>query len=50
MKLSEEPSKPSRVLHIWGLPNDATEAEIIQLTQLFGPVNNIILTRSKNQV
>ena len=50
MRLSEEPSKPSRVLHLRGLPPDTTEAEITQLTTLFGITTNIILTRQKNQV
>lgn len=50
MRLSEEPSKPSRVLHLRGLPADTTEAEITQLTTLFGIATNIILTRQKNQV
>jgi len=50
MRLSEEPSKPSRVLHLRGLPPDTTEAEITQLTTLFGIATNIILTRQKNQV
>jgi len=50
MRLSEDPSKPSRVLHLRGLPPDTTEAEITQLTTLFGITTNIILTRQKNQV
>ena len=50
MRLSEEPSKPSRVLHLRGLPADTTEAEITQLTTLFGIATNIILTRHKCQV
>lgn len=49
MRLSEEPAKPSRVLHLRGLPQDTTEAEITTLTTLFGVATNIILTRQKNQ-
>jgi len=50
MRLSEEPAKPSRVLHLRGLPPETTEAEITTLTTLFGVATNIILTRQKNQV
>ena len=50
MRLSEEPAKPSRVLHLRGLPPDTTEAEITTLTTLFGVATNIILTRGKSQV
>ena len=51
MRLSDdEPSKPSRVLHLRGLPPDTTEAEITQLITLFGIATNIILTRQKRQV
>ena len=50
MRLSEEPTNPSRVLHLRGLPPDTTEAEITTLTTLFGVATNIILTRQKNQV
>jgi RNA recognition motif-containing protein len=49
MRLSDDNPKPSRVLHLRGIPADTTEAEIFQLTQVFGVANNIILTRSKNQ-
>lgn len=50
MRLSDdEPSKPSRVLHLRGLPPDTTEAEITQLITLFGIATNIILTRQKRQ-
>ena len=50
MRLSDEPVKPSCVLHLRGLPPDTTEAEITSLTTIFGVATNIILTRQKDQV
>lgn len=46
----EDPAKPSCVLHLRGLPGDITEAEVAALGQPFGTVNDVILTRNKNQV
>lgn len=46
----DEPVKPSCVLHLRGLPGDVTEAEVAALGQPFGTVNDVILTRNKNQV
>lgn len=45
----DEPVKPSCVLHLRGLPGDVTEAEVAALGQPFGTVNDVILTRNKNQ-
>jgi len=45
-----EGSKPSRVLHIRGVPADATEGEVIQLGLPFGRMTNLVMARKKNQV
>ena len=42
--------KPSRVLHFRGVPNDATEGEIVQLGLPFGRMTNLVLAKKKNQV
>ena len=42
--------KPSRVVHIGNLPNDATKAEIIQLGIPFGRITNVLVPKGKNQV
>lgn len=43
-------NKPSRVVHIRGVPNDATEGEVVQLGLPFGRMTNMVLARKKNQV
>ena len=51
MKLDQnQASKPSRVLHLRGVPSDATESEIIQLGLPFGRMTNLVLAKKKNQV
>lgn len=42
--------KPSRVIHIRNIPNETTEAEIIQLGLPFGRVTNVLVLKGKNQV
>jgi len=42
--------KASRVLHIRGIPMDATEGEVIQLGLPFGRMTNLVMARKKNQV
>uniref|UniRef100_A0A2I9LPH8 Polypyrimidine tract-binding protein 1 n=1 Tax=Centruroides hentzi TaxID=88313 RepID=A0A2I9LPH8_9SCOR len=41
--------KPSRVVHIRNIPNDATETDIIHLGMPFGRVTNVLLLKGKNQ-
>ena len=43
-------NRPSRVLHIRGVPSDATEGEVVQLGLPFGRMTNMVLARKKNQV
>jgi len=45
-----EGNKASRVLHIRGVPSDATEGEVIQLGLPFGRMTNLVMARKKNQV
>lgn len=45
-----EAAKPSRVLHIRGVPNDCTEGEVIHLGLPFGRMTNLVIARKKNQV
>jgi len=42
-------NKPSRVLHLRGIPSDATEGEIVQLGLPFGRMTNLVLAKKKNQ-
>lgn len=42
-------SKPSRVVHIRGIPNDVNETEIIHLGIPFGKVTNVLILKGKNQ-
>lgn len=44
-----EAAKPSRVLHIRGVPNDCTEGEVIHLGLPFGRMTNLVIARKKNQ-
>uniref|UniRef100_A0A663N5R0 Polypyrimidine tract binding protein 3 n=1 Tax=Athene cunicularia TaxID=194338 RepID=A0A663N5R0_ATHCN len=46
---SERQRLPARVLHIFQVPDDATEAEIISLGLPFGKVTNILILRGKKQ-
>ncbi|CAL4114974.1 unnamed protein product, partial [Meganyctiphanes norvegica] len=48
-KVRLEPASPSCVVHIRQVPNEATEADIIQLAFRFGKVGNIIMLKGKNQ-
>lgn len=41
--------KPSRVVHIRNIPNDASETDIIHLGIPFGRVTNALLLKGKNQ-
>lgn len=50
MKLEQNVGKPSRVIHIRNIPNETTEAEIIQLGLPFGRVTNVLVLKGKNQV
>ena len=50
VKLDAVECKPSRVLHLRNVPNDATESEIIQLGLPFGKMTNLVLAKKKNQV
>jgi len=45
-----EGNKASRVLHVRGVPADATEGEVIQLGLPFGRMTNLVMARKKNQV
>merc|ERR1711976_373760 len=49
VKLDSQSGKPSRVLHFRGVPNDATEGEIVQLGLPFGRMTNLVLAKKKNQ-
>ncbi|CAH1774322.1 unnamed protein product [Owenia fusiformis] len=40
---------PSRVLHFRGVPQDATEGEIVQMGLMFGRMTNLVLAKKKNQ-
>lgn len=42
-------SKPSRVVHFRGVPQDATEGEIVKLGLPFGRMTNLVLAKKKNQ-
>lgn len=48
-KAKMDGSKPSRVLHVRGVPADATEAEVIHLGLPFGRMTNLVMARKKNQ-
>lgn len=50
VKLEQNVGKPSRVIHIRNIPNETTEAEIIQLGLPFGRVTNVLVLKGKNQV
>ncbi|KAJ8687656.1 hypothetical protein QAD02_023450 [Eretmocerus hayati] len=41
--------KPSRVIHIRNIPNEVSDAEIIQLGMPFGRVTNVLALKGKNQ-
>ncbi|KOB78095.1 Hephaestus [Operophtera brumata] len=49
VKLEQNVGKPSRVIHIRNIPNETTEAEIIQLGLPFGRVTNVLVLKGKNQ-
>ncbi|XP_013778741.1 polypyrimidine tract-binding protein 3-like isoform X1 [Limulus polyphemus] len=44
-----QPDKPSRVVHVRNIPDEATEMDVIHLGIPFGRVNNILLLKGKNQ-
>ena len=50
MQAKMDANKPSRVLHIRGVPVDANEGEVIQLGLPFGHMTNLVMARKKNQV
>ncbi|GBP57247.1 Polypyrimidine tract-binding protein 2 [Eumeta japonica] len=50
VKLEQNVGKPSRVIHIRNIPNETTEAEIIQLGLPFGRVTNVLVLKGKNQL
>lgn len=41
--------KPSRVIHIRNIPNEASDAEVIHLGIPFGRVTNVLVLKGKNQ-
>ncbi|XP_077549654.1 polypyrimidine tract-binding protein 1 heph isoform X9 [Haemaphysalis longicornis] len=41
--------KPSRVVHIRNIPNDATDTDIVHLGVPFGKVTNVLQLKGKNQ-
>lgn len=41
--------KPSRVIHIRNIPNEASDAEVINLGLQFGRVTNVLVLKGKNQ-
>ncbi|XP_022246147.1 polypyrimidine tract-binding protein 1-like isoform X2 [Limulus polyphemus] len=41
--------KPSRVVHVRNIPNEATEMDVIHLGIPFGRVSNVLLLKGKNQ-
>ncbi|XP_055678815.1 polypyrimidine tract-binding protein 2 isoform X15 [Lutzomyia longipalpis] len=41
--------KPSRVIHIRNIPNESSEAEVVQLGVAFGRVTNVLVLKGKNQ-
>ncbi|XP_072940310.1 polypyrimidine tract-binding protein 2 isoform X9 [Epargyreus clarus] len=49
VKLEQNVGKPSRVIHIRNIPNETTEAEVIQLGLPFGRVTNVLVLKGKNQ-
>lgn len=49
VKKAKMEGKASRVLHIRGVPMDATEGEVIQLGLPFGRMTNLVMARKKNQ-
>ncbi|XP_077285208.1 polypyrimidine tract-binding protein 1 heph isoform X10 [Arctopsyche grandis] len=49
VKLEPNVGKPSRVIHIRNIPNETSEAEIIQLGIPFGRVTNVLVLKGKNQ-
>lgn len=43
-------NKPSRVVHIRGVPSDVTDPEIVHLGLPFGRMTNLVVSKKKNQV
>lgn len=41
--------KPSRVIHIRNIPNEASDTEVISLGSQFGRVTNVLVLKGKNQ-
>lgn len=41
--------KPSRVIHIRNIPNEASDPEVINLGLQFGRVTNVLVLKGKNQ-
>lgn len=41
--------KPSRVIHIRNIPNEASDPEVMNLGQQFGRVTNVLVLKGKNQ-
>lgn len=41
--------KPSKVIHIRNIPNEASDAEVINLGLQFGRVTNVLVLKGKNQ-
>eukprot|EP00475_Leptophrys_vorax_P006787 TRINITY_DN14241_c0_g3_i2.p1 TRINITY_DN14241_c0_g3~~TRINITY_DN14241_c0_g3_i2.p1 ORF type:complete len:472 (-),score=73.79 TRINITY_DN14241_c0_g3_i2:67-1482(-) len=42
-------AEPSKVIHFRNVPSDATELDVQQLAQSFGPVQKVVVMRAKNQ-
>lgn len=48
-KVKQDDQKPSKVIHMRGIPYDATEYDIKQLGLTFGSVTNILFMKNKGQ-
>ncbi|KAL9245681.1 hypothetical protein vseg_019305 [Gypsophila vaccaria] len=42
-------SEPSKVIHVRNVGQEITESDLLQLAQPFGPVNKLVMLRTKNQ-
>ncbi|ESO02174.1 hypothetical protein HELRODRAFT_94426 [Helobdella robusta] len=49
LKMEVNVNKPSRVVHLRGVPNDVSDVEIVQLALSFGRISNLVVSKKKNQ-
>ncbi|XP_013784431.2 polypyrimidine tract-binding protein 1-like isoform X2 [Limulus polyphemus] len=49
VKLDRNLNKPSRVVHVRNIPNEAMETDVINLGVPFGRITNVLLLKGKNQ-